>query len=683
MVNFASTFNVAGTVLSIASFTAANPTSNAITGIITVTPSANGCSGATQSFSYTVNSTPQIAAKTATICTAGTFTVTPTDGVSGDVVPNGTTYTWTVASNSTVTGESNQSTAQSSISQTLTNPSNAPIDIVYTVTPSIINNGVTCTGNPFTVTVTVNPTMTVANETAIICSGATFAVTPINGGINSNVLPVGTWYSWIVVPNNDVTGETNSLNTQYPNISQTLVNTSSTTQQVVYTVTPNFTNGGITCQGNPFTVTVTVLTGAPAVNVGADQTICANGTATFTVTTTDAALGYWTTNGTGVISPNVTNTTVTYTPGVNETGPVTLSYVALNACGTSSDSAIITLTPLAAPVASTGTTSFCIGSTTTLSNTQSGGTWASNNVNVATVNSSGVVTGVSTGTATISYTYSANGCTQTVQTIITVNPLPVVAAITGATNVCAGATTQLLSATSGGVWTTSNSAVATVNTFGVVTGVAAGTATITYTITNGNGCTSSQSADINVNSGITATITAGGSTTFCSGGSVTLTASSGASYLWSNGAQTQTITVSASGSYYVTVTSASGCSAVSTATSVTVNPLPVVAGITGATSVCQGLTTQFANATSGGTWTTSNSAIATVSTSGLVTGITVGTATITYTITNGNGCTSSTSALITVNSGITATITAGGSTTFCPGGNVNLTANTGASYLWS
>ena len=700
-VTFASTFNVANTtyswtndniniglgasgsnVLSIASFTAANPTSNAIIGNIVITPIANGCSGATQSFSYTVNATPQIAVKTATICTTGTFTVTPTNGVSGDVVPNGTTYTWTVASNSTVTGESSQAAAQSSISQTLTNPSNAPIDIVYTVTPSITNNGVTCTGNPFTLTVTVNPTMTVANETATICSGATFAVTPINGGINSNVLPAGTWYSW-TVSNPDVTGESNNTNTQYPNISQTLVNTSSTTQLVVYTVTPNFTNGGITCQGTPFTVTVTVLTGAPAVNVGADQTICANGTATFTVTATDAAIGYWTTNGTGVISPNVTNTTVTYTPGLNETGPVTLSYVALNACGTTTDSAIITLTPLAAPVASTGTTSFCIGSSTTLSNTQSGGTWASNNVNVATVNTSGVVTGVSSGTATISYTYTANGCTQTVQTVITVNPLPVVAAITGATNVCAGATTQLLSATSGGTWTTSNSAVATVNTSGVVTGVTAGTATITYTVTNGNGCTSSQSADINVNSGITATITAGGATTFCSGGNVTLTASAGASYLWSNGAQTQTITVTASGSYYVTVTSASGCSAVATATSVTVNPLPVVAAITGATNVCAGATTQLLSATSGGTWTTSNSAVATVNTSGVVTGVTAGTATITYTVTNGNGCTSSQSADINVNSGITATITAGGATTFCSGGNVTLTASAGASYLWS
>jgi PA domain/Bacterial Ig-like domain (group 3)/Subtilase family/Putative Ig domain/Secretion system C-terminal sorting domain/PKD-like domain/HYR domain/Ig-like domain CHU_C associated len=72
------------------------------------------------------------------------------------------------------------------------------------------------------------------------------------------------------------------------------------------------------------------------------------------------------------------------------------------------------------------------------------------------------------------------------------------------------------------------------------------------------------------------TITPGGSTTFCAGGSVELTSSAGTSYLWSNGATSQSITVTVSGSYTVTVTDANGCSATSSPTTVTVNPLPVV-----------------------------------------------------------------------------------------------------------
>ncbi|WP_445454483.1 T9SS type A sorting domain-containing protein [Flavobacterium sp. 25HG05S-40] len=74
----------------------------------------------------------------------------------------------------------------------------------------------------------------------------------------------------------------------------------------------------------------------------------------------------------------------------------------------------------------------------------------------------------------------------------------------------------------------------------------------------------------------TPTITAGGTTTFCSGGSVVLTASAGDSYLWSNGATTQSITVTTSGSYSVSIISSFACqSASSTATSVTVTAQPV------------------------------------------------------------------------------------------------------------
>lgn len=67
------------------------------------------------------------------------------------------------------------------------------------------------------------------------------------------------------------------------------------------------------------------------------------------------------------------------------------------------------------------------------------------------------------------------------------------------------------------------------------------------------------------------TITPGGPTTFCSGGSVTLTASAGASYLWSNSETTQSILVTTSGNYTVSVTDNSNCTATSTATTVTVN----------------------------------------------------------------------------------------------------------------
>ena len=62
----------------------------------------------------------------------------------------------------------------------------------------------------------------------------------------------------------------------------------------------------------------------------------------------------------------------------------------------------------------------------------------------------------------------------------------------------------------------------------------------------------------------TPTVTPGGATTFCSPGSVILTSSaSTGTYLWSNSATTQAITVSTSGSYTVSVTE-NGCSSAAT-----------------------------------------------------------------------------------------------------------------------
>lgn len=81
------------------------------------------------------------------------------------------------------------------------------------------------------------------------------------------------------------------------------------------------------------------------------------------------------------------------------------------------------------------------------------------------------------------------------------------------------------------------------------------------------------------------TITAGGPTNFCSGGSVTLTSSTGTSYLWSTGETTASISPTVSGSYTVQIANASGCqSAVSLATVVTVNEAPTTTGV----SVCAG-----------------------------------------------------------------------------------------------
>jgi uncharacterized protein YjdB len=124
-----------------------------------------------------------------------------------------------------------------------------------------------------------------------------------------------------------------------------------------------------------------------------------------------------------------------------------------------------------------------MGSTTTLANTTSGGTWASSNAALATIDASGVVTGVAAGTPVMSYTTPA-GCVRTKS--ITVKTLP--APVSGNAAVCV-AGTSVLTAETGVSWTSSTPSIATIgSTSGVVTGISAGTSTITFLATSG--CTS-------------------------------------------------------------------------------------------------------------------------------------------------------------------------------------------------
>ena len=105
-----------------------------------------------------------------------------------------------------------------------------------------------------------------------------------------------------------------------------------------------------------------------------------------------------------------------------------------------------------------------------------------------------------------------------------------------------------------------------VQTTATAVGLAAGVYTVTAT--DASGC--SQSATVTVAAPSSATITPSGPTTFCTGGSVSLSAGAANSYLWSTGETTQAITVSTSGSYVVTVTDGS-CTATALPVVVTVS----------------------------------------------------------------------------------------------------------------
>ena len=104
-----------------------------------------------------VNPNPVISLFNREICNGTAFTVIP-DITNGDIVPAGTTYTWSmpvINPANSVSGASAQSTAQGLISQTLTNTTTSSATVTYTVTPL---SGV-CPGNDFNIIVIVNPTI--------------------------------------------------------------------------------------------------------------------------------------------------------------------------------------------------------------------------------------------------------------------------------------------------------------------------------------------------------------------------------------------------------------------------------------------------------------------------------------------------------------------------------------------
>jgi uncharacterized protein YjdB len=335
-------------------------------------------------------------------------------------------------------------------------------------------------------------------------------------------------------------------------------------------------------------------------------------------------------------------------------GLVTITYTLPTGCYTTVPFGI---NP--SPAAITGTPVVCVSSTITLTDATSFGTWSSSNTAVATAGSvSGAIAGVSAGTATITY-MMGSGCYSFTQ--LTVNPVP--APLTGPSSVCVGSAIFISSPSAGGTWSSDNIAVATVDAGGNVFGAAPGNALISYTLSTG--CRSTVDVTVEPTPG---PITGVGAV--CAGSTTTLSNTFIAG-VWSS-ANTAIATVgSASGIVTgvvggtTTITYASPIAGCHVTTVVTVTPLP--SAIVGANNVCVGSTISLADATVGGTWSSSNIAVATVTSSGIVTGVTASTAVISYMVASGCAATS----VITVNA-LPFADTIAGPTHVCIGSTISL-----------
>ncbi len=325
----------------------------------------------------------------------------------------------------------------------------------------------------------------------------------------------------------------------------------------------------------------------------------------------------------------------------------------------------------------TGTLAVCAGSTTTLSDPTSvaGGVWSSSNTAVATIgSSSGIVTGLTPGTTTITYTVG-NPCGALATAVVTVNPLP--GSISGSGSVCIGSSTTLTPSTPGGSWNSSSPSTASVASLtGVVSGVAAGTANLTYTLPTG--CLITYPMTVN-----TAPSAITGVTSVCPGYTTTLSSTpSGGTWTSSNTAlatvvsTTGVVTGVSGGSLAISYTALTGCTVSTSYTVINMNPIVGVLGM-----CTLGATTTLTDATSGGTWSSTNTSVATIgSSSGVLTSIGFGITTISYTQ---GSCTATAIEDISPTSGSLFTVTGGGS--YCTGATTGATiglsgSTSGVSY---
>jgi uncharacterized protein YjdB len=399
-----------------------------------------------------------------------------------------------------------------------------------------------------------------------------------------------------------------------------------------------------------FTTKVVTVSTAPADAISGTAKVCIGFTTTLSHSVAD---GSWS-------SSNAARATVGSSSGVVtgvSAGTAVITYFTSPGCYST---IVVTVNALPAAIGG-GLSPICVGNTTALTNVTTGGSWISNG-DFATVGStSGIVTGVDAGVATITYVVAASGCSVT--KLITVNANP--SAVIGTNPVCVGSSTTWSSSSVGGSWVSSRTAVAGVGlTSGIITPIAAGTSLISYTMPGG--CRVTTILTVNALPG-----TFSGTPTLCAGSITTLTATT-ASLTWSsdNMAVATVSPISAlvgrvdglsPGTALISYTNAAGCARTVV---VTVNAAP--SSIAGGTSVCIGGTIGLSSASFGGTWS-SSSPVATVGlASGIVTGVSAGVANITYR----TGATCFTTQTINVNTSPADAIT--GPSSVCMGATVSL-----------
>ena len=247
-----------------------------------------------------------------------------------------------------------------------TNTTNNPVNVIYSV-QGVSSEG--CIGNTFTVTLTINPEPVVTNNpNKAICSGTSTAIALTSSIPSTFSWTIGTITGGITGASN---GSGNAINQVLTNPGNSLPGT------VQYIITPRAT--GTLCQGNSFTITVTVYPGPTVTNPATAHT-CSGTSPGITLTSSTPCNFSWTI---GTITGGITGASAGSGPVINQvlSNPSnatsgTVQYIVTASStsgGCSSAPFIITVIvdPIPLVTVAASPTSICPGETIDLSSSSS------------------------------------------------------------------------------------------------------------------------------------------------------------------------------------------------------------------------------------------------------------------------------------------------------------------------
>ncbi|SDH27271.1 T9SS type B sorting domain-containing protein [Chitinophaga filiformis] len=347
-------------------------------------------------------------------------------------------------------------------------------DITYTVTDA---TGCLATAIT-TMTIYARPTVTATVGSNSICTGDSVTLS----ATAANTLPPYI-YQWSSSPatGGAITDDKAQNTTAAPSIA------GSSFTYIVAAI------DGRGCTSSAATDVVTINT-PPVATITYPADLCAAGIAVVARTGTTGG----TYSGTAGLSIDATTGTIDLQKSTAGAHTITYTFNDGQCTGTATADINIHGLPLIAAI--TGGPVVCEGQKITLNNTTAAGAWSSDNITIATIDATGTVSGISAGTAVVTYTVTDNyGCTNTTDINITVNALPKATIAYGRAVYCFTGTADVIQAgTTGGTFSAGAGLAIDAQTGRLdLSASSPGMYTVNYTFTNG-ACANSATTTVTI-----------------------------------------------------------------------------------------------------------------------------------------------------------------------------------------